>query len=528
MNVVSQMISCPFCGKLTDPNLENCPHCGGRVQPKHMASSPMKGPAALAERQTCSNCHALVQDGDIICIACGTNLLTGQKIAGARKPVAVVAAPSRAMRWLVIGVIAAILALLVGIFFFFLLTRDPVNQAIELSRAGKELEASTVLEKYLVKHDGDPRAHFEMGKIQWRMAQYPASASSFEKTTQLQPGNTDAAWLAVIGLSQSGAGDGARDRQLAVLKHMTENDPQNARAWRFIALLKAAAGDAVGETEALKRVLEITPGDPGAMLELGVAKALQGEYAGAAKDLGSIPATTDSQAAFGFLADIQGNADEAIAQLKTASGADSAVRSDVSMRLGVLLIAQGRFEEATPVVNDASASDKNNAVAQFYRASCLRANGLLPEATGEYEALGQRTGPLAAEALVRAADLYVDQGNVAKATELLDKAEHAGAASAALHTVRGRLLAAGNQPDRALEEFRKALQIDPEYAPAHLETGLLYAKSESIHESVVSLENYIKALGGRLEGTRAAEIEMLIGHLKQASDQTGETGRASS
>jgi len=519
---VPQMISCPYCGKLTDPNLEHCPHCGGRVEPKRMASP--KSPAGTADRQTCPNCHALVQDGDIICIACGTNLLTGQKIVGGQQK-APVSAPLRNMTWIVAAVVLAILAVLAGIFLFFLLTRDPVAQAIELSRAGKELEASAVLEKYLAKRDTDPRAHYQMGRIQWRMSQYPAAAASFEKASQLQPGNKDAAWLAVVALNQPGAGADARNRQLAVLNRLVENDPQDVRAWRLTALLRAAAGDTAGEKEAIQRVLELAPGDSQAIQQQAIAKALGGDYAGAAQDLKSLPATGDVQAALGFIADAQGNSDEALANFKAASNADSSVRAETLARLGALLVARGNYEEATPVVNEANSADKSNAAVQFLRASCLRANGLLPEAASEYEALGQAGGPRAAEALVRAADLYIEQGNPAKAAELLDKAEQTGKTSAALHTTRGRLFAVNGEMDRALEFFRRALQLEPQYAPAHLESGLLYAKREAFPEAIAALENYIKALGDRREGMHATEVELLIEHLRQAAGQTAGSGR---
>jgi len=67
------MSNCPYCGKLTDPNLDNCVHCGGFMK-KQDAGKPM--PKSEATSQTCPSCRALVREGDIICVACGTNLLT--------------------------------------------------------------------------------------------------------------------------------------------------------------------------------------------------------------------------------------------------------------------------------------------------------------------------------------------------------------------------------------------------------------------------------------------------------------------
>ncbi|HNT86683.1 MAG TPA: zinc ribbon domain-containing protein, partial [Candidatus Hydrogenedentes bacterium] len=76
------MINCPYCGKLTDPKLANCPHCGGPMHAK--APSAPRG-AGAKPQQHCPSCGAAVHDGMIICVQCGTNLLTGHKIAEERK-----------------------------------------------------------------------------------------------------------------------------------------------------------------------------------------------------------------------------------------------------------------------------------------------------------------------------------------------------------------------------------------------------------------------------------------------------------
>lgn len=104
------MITCPTCGKLTDPRLDSCPHCGIRVQ-VNAAGTPTR--AAAAQKETCPNCSALVQDGDIICVACGTNLLTGQKIVHEKKAAAPVA-PKITPQILLVGLIV-LLVIVVGV-----------------------------------------------------------------------------------------------------------------------------------------------------------------------------------------------------------------------------------------------------------------------------------------------------------------------------------------------------------------------------------------------------------------------------
>ena len=70
------MIKCPFCGGLADAASDNCIHCGGPLKSRAVQPGAGKTAAVL-----CPACGAGVGPGDIVCVKCGTNLLTGQKIA---------------------------------------------------------------------------------------------------------------------------------------------------------------------------------------------------------------------------------------------------------------------------------------------------------------------------------------------------------------------------------------------------------------------------------------------------------------
>ncbi|HPO17047.1 MAG TPA: zinc ribbon domain-containing protein, partial [Candidatus Hydrogenedentes bacterium] len=88
------MTNCPFCGKLTDPKLAACPHCGGPLRSKSSRLGGASGRSAPAHQ--CPNCKSPVQEGDIICVRCGTNLLTGQKVAEEQRQ----DMPRESRRWL--------------------------------------------------------------------------------------------------------------------------------------------------------------------------------------------------------------------------------------------------------------------------------------------------------------------------------------------------------------------------------------------------------------------------------------------
>ena len=124
---MATMINCPFCGKLTDPKLKSCPHCGG-VIPKGGGEPELLGARPKKPEQTCPNCHAVVQEGDIICVACGTNLLTGHKVAEERKKQA--AQVERRFPWAIVLAVAGLLAVIALIVLVMILTADPVGRGV--------------------------------------------------------------------------------------------------------------------------------------------------------------------------------------------------------------------------------------------------------------------------------------------------------------------------------------------------------------------------------------------------------------
>jgi tetratricopeptide (TPR) repeat protein len=369
-----------------------------------------------------------------------------------------------------------------------------------------------------------------LGRLQWRLSQFPNAAASFEQAANADRKNAEAALLAVLSLASASGAD-ARDRQIEVLTRWVQASPDNQRAWYLLALERGAANDIAGEIEALKKAISLNPKDPGALQNLGVALALQRDFPGAEQQLeqalqqaGGKPG--DILAAQGFVASLDGKTEVAQEKLRNAVSTETSIKNQAQTRLGLLLLAQGRFDDAESYLADAALSNKDNVSAQFFYAACLQAKGLMPEALRAFEGVAQKQGPLATEALIRVADLQLAQGNTQQAREVLDKAEAAGASGAAIYTVRGRLHAAVNEDDRAREWFQKALKADANCAAAHLESGLLYVKQQNLTEGIRELDRYLSLVGANRDGTRAADVETLISHLKQAEEKQGRPGGA--
>lgn len=507
------MMDCPYCGKLTDPKLESCPHCGGFLQQK----APPQSRNVSKGRQTCPNCRALVQEGDIICVVCGTNLLTGQKI-GAEAPKTT---PRRNyMPWLVGGGIVALVAIVVGSLWGYVITRDPVNQALSLIKDRQYDQAMVILEAYVVSVSNDGRAWNELGHLQLKANQFLDAARSFEQVVGLSPANTDAAYWAVVSLASSNA-PGVGSRQTTLLKDIVEEEPRNARAWYLLSLARGANGDSKGQVEALKEVLALQPSHDAARRSMGVGLALNGEYDEARRELGAAERaahSTDIIALLGFVDALRGDSDGAASSLEEALNEGGlSVRWEAVTQLGKLLMEQGRFREAEEYLAQALTMRQGNETPRYLHALALLAGGQRQGALSEFESLTKANRGYAAEAALQTARIYLTQGDTPRAQAAIQRAVQLEGRSAAYHTAQGRVLSAMGNEVLAQDAFRKAVSLDPLYPPAHLENGLQYIKREALTEGLEELELYLELIGPDAAGTRAFEIRTLTEQLRQTT-----------
>ena len=73
----------------------------------------------------------------------------------------------------------------------------------------------------------------------------------------------------------------------------------------------------------------------------------------------------------------------------------------------------------------------------------------------------------------------------------------------------------------AREAFRRAIQVDSGYAPAHLENGLLYIKRAQYVDGIRALESYLKLVDPALPDARTNEIRNLIQQIRQTAQIAG-------
>lgn len=509
---MANTINCPVCGKLTDSRLDSCPHCGA-----YLKSRRGGGAEAARPRKNCPRCGAVVEEGDIICVACGTNLLTGQKIveeaAGRRRRRRV------PVGWLIGAGVAALLVIAVGALWVYAATRDPLSQAQRLAEQGKTLDALNVLQPYVARVPDDAPAVLLLAKLQWRNNQYNDAADSFERASNLSPNDAEAALGAAVALAR--ANPGATDRLVELLERAARLREDDPGLWYTLALARGAGGDIQGEIDALNKVIGLRPTDDSARWSLGVAYALQGDTGQAETEfltVGEGPRKSDALAGLGFVAAMEGNPQQAQRRLNEAlQSGDVNISAEAHIALGKLLMKQGSLPQAQVQFEQALTADPRNRLARYLRGLVLKARGQFQDALNDFEQLMQGTGPYQAQAAVEAASTELTLNNPDRARRDLDQASRAGANSAAYQTVRGRLAIAEGGEGEALQAFNAAIRTDPNYAGAYLERGLVNIRREALPQGLADLERYLKLVGEKAQDSRVADVRALVDQLRQAT-----------
>jgi len=285
-------------------------------------------------------------------------------------------------------------------------------------------------------------------------------------------------------------------------------------------------GNAEGQVAALREAA-VGAGAPGLaarrLTAVGIAAQGHTESAHQAiqKVLEEAPSDGDVLATAGLLASEENDWIGATEYLKSAVDSGTALEGDALTQLAILLISRREFEEARGYLERALALDENNLRARLFLAVCQREQGLHEAALQQLEPLLKTSGPLAAEAAVEAARVHLAMDDPARATQSLQQAIQLGGSDAALYTLQGRAYARSGEAVAARDAFRKALQTDSAYAPAHLEFGLFYLERGEPTEAVRMLERYLELIDPATEDAHAEEVRTLVAQLKESLDATG-------
>ena len=508
---MANTINCPVCGKLTNSRLDSCPHCGAFLRKRRADRVP-----STQAQKSCPYCSAPIDAETVICLSCNTNLLTGQK----HDVLATVSQRPRISPALtIVGGVAAIALIGVGLFWLYLASSDPVSKALRLIAEREYTEAQTILAAYVERTPDDPRALYELGRLQWRAGQFDSAGRSFTQTVEADPDHIDAALWAVVALSRGGAG--VQAGQIELLERVVGYTSGDAALWYVLALSRGMAGDVPGQIDALQKVIELRPTDDSARWGMGLSHALRGEFEKARGQLalvGEGPRYADALAVQGFVANLEGSPEIAAQRFQEALNADGVtVASQAITELGKLRMQEGRFDDAQAHFEQALGLRQNNPYIRYLRALCLQARARQQDALTEFEAIARDRAAYAMEAAVQTAQIYLSMDMQDRARQAVELAGKLGGSGAAYFTIRGRILARDGDAPGAINAFRRAIDADPRYAAAYLERGLLNVRNDNLEGGLRDLERYLQLIGADVRGTRAADIRALTEQLRQAT-----------
>lgn len=525
---MARMIDCPYCGKLTDPNLSNCPHCGGSMAQKQVA--PKRANVGKG-RQSCPSCRAVVNDGDIICTACGTNLLTGQVLRDEPEPQATREPIEFSPR--VIGAVAGVLVvvLLLGA-WVFVSTRDPKATARRLVEEGSEIRAMEVLQDYLNQSPDDAQAQIMLGELQYRSGQYSTAASSFDRAAQVNPANVQAALWAVGAATRAG-GDNDYSMRESMITRAASNAPNEPQLWYLLAAIRGAKGDFEGQANALERFLSADGDERDYEWNRAIMNARQGNLQTAKtgfEDAGIGARRADADVAVAMIASLNDNDELARALLERVQDDENlTLRQHAQAQLGKILIARGEFSEALPYLDAAVAANSTSSATRFYRGLANEGLDRQSAALADFETLVNRGREFAYEASIEMARILLRQKEPERAQDVLARAQRYGTATPDFHTLTGRAFAMTGRNADAYRSFDQALRMNAEHAPAFLERGLLRVADGQVEQGVRDLESYAKLIRGDDRGTAQRDILELITQLRRAvqEEQAGITAISS-
>ncbi|MBI2425465.1 MAG: tetratricopeptide repeat protein [Candidatus Hydrogenedentes bacterium] len=469
--------------------------------------------------EKCPNCGSVVSEGDIICIACGTNLLTGQRILEEKHKA--IDSPPRNYRGLIIGFLSLLLlAALIGAGIWVAM-QDPKREAMRHYSAGNPLDGINVLREFVESGAEDPEAYLLLGKLYLDTQRFAEAADAFDRANELNPQDADAGLMAVYAATQE-QGQAGRNRQIAVLHRVVEKHPQHEQAQMLLALALGANKDYSGEIEALQKVIELGDASGKARFQRGIAQGLLGDYeaAGASlqEALSANAGNGDIEAMQGILANLKGEADLAIAKLQQAIGKGTALQYDMQAHLGLIHMTRGEFNKALPLLRPPSGQDVSPAIRFFYGV-CLQTLNLDQEAAEVFEPLAAKEGPYSTDAAIQMAMIAMNQSNLSQAQEYLRRATQISGGTAKMHTLQGQIAMMQGDLEAAQQAFRSAIAADDTYPAAHLENGLLYISRGLLAEGLAELERYMALAGETADNTSLGQIELLVIQLRQTVER---------
>ena len=474
--------TCPHCGKAIGDVTGTCPHCGAALEP---ASAGAAAEAAVAsEERRCPYCGAELKPGDIICVQCGTNLLTGARVVTRKR-----AKGARVGRGALIAAAIAIVVLAaVGVLLWYL-RHDYAAEARRLFLDNRLTEAAESYEKALRRDEGDPRLNFESALVALQLEDLDTAAERLARVLEVDPANSRAQML--LALTYALSNDLLRE-QTALERAVT--DSSNGAAHFLLGLAYTIADRKDEGVQEIREAITLEPNNSEYRRFLGAAYIGLGRYAEAIEQLETAlrqePQNAETRLLTGISYMAQGGTENAITLLGAAAEAGTAYGASTRYYLGVAYALSGRYGDAVREFKESLRLQPGNPTVHLALGLTYSIEGRSQEALYEFDTVGDAMAFEMASSSAEAGRVLIDQGDIGRAEQQIRKALQADPNNYMAHVAMGHLYSKQESHAEAVREYKEAIRLNPDGAAAHLFLAVHYADQKDFGEAARELEKY--------------------------------------
>jgi tetratricopeptide (TPR) repeat protein len=330
------------------------------------------------------------------------------------------------------------------------------NNATELAKSNKLIEAMAEIEKSLELHPFYSKAHHDKGFILFKMGRDDEAVESFRRAIELEP--------------------------------------EDAKPYNSIGFVLESQGKVEQAIEYYNRALEVNPEQVNSLCNLGNILRSEGRYDEAAgyyrKALEVKPYLAEAHSNLGVVLQLQGKYDEAISSYELALEAE-ADYVPAHYNIGLVRQSQGRVEEAIGCFEKALELQADYTPARYSLGVILQKQGKVERAIEEYSRVVEENP--------RQVDAHYNLGLMLAMKKRFNEAfshfrvvlelnpNHADA-----HYHIGGLLYSSGKSELAAEHFRQAVRQRADYTKARTVLAEILTKQDNLKEAVAQYEKVLE------------------------------------
>ena len=362
-------------------------------------------------------------------------------------------------------------------------SRIPHNLGVALNEMGRYDEAIAQFKKSLEIYPYSAMTYNNLGVALASRGQLDEAVQQFEKAVKIDPGFGSA----YNNLGNALASQGQPDQAIPHFEKALELDPSLADAHNSLGNALASRGKLDQAISHFEKALELNPNLAKAHNNLGFALASRGQIDQAKphfeKAVEIDPRFVDAHYNLGNALAFKGQLDQAILQFQKALELDPGL-AKAHNSLGDALASQGQLDQAILQFQKALELDPGLAKAHNSLGEALASQGQLDQAIPQFEKAVD-IDPGFAEAHNNLGNALAFRGQVDQAILHFEKAVEIDPGFADAHNNLGSALASRGQFDQAISQFEKAVEINPGLAEAHSNLGtMLYGSHGRVQEAL--------------------------------------------